>query len=64
MTLKLLFWGYLDDQGKITVKRYTDDRTIRNFEQMPWVKGIFDPFYCKDIWEARLMMEMKYKELN
>jgi len=60
-----IFWGYVDDMGKIEVKRYVNDRQIANYEALPFVKGIFDPFHCKDIWEARRMIEAKYRqELN
>ena len=58
----LLFWAYLDDQGKIHVKYYVDDRIIRNYEQMPYVKGIFDPFEAVDMQEARQKVMRRYKE--
>ncbi len=60
----LLYWGYLDDQGIIHVKRYTTDRAIRNAEQMPYVKGIFDPFEAFSIEEARQKILIKYQEIN
>jgi hypothetical protein len=60
----LIFWGYVDDQGKIEVKRYVSDKQIANYESLPFVKGIFDPFYAVDIWTARRMIEAKYKEVN
>jgi hypothetical protein len=61
----LLFWGYLDDQGKIHVHRYTNDRKIANIEALPWVKGIFDPFEAYDLKHARELVEERYrKELN
>lgn len=59
---KTLFWGYLDSDGKIEVKRYINDKQIQNYEMLPFVKGIFDPCYCKDIWEARKMFEARYKQ--
>lgn len=49
----LIYWGYLDDEGKIHVKRYISDREIANYESLPFVKGIFDPFEAIDIHEAR-----------
>jgi hypothetical protein len=49
----LLYWGYLDDSGIIHVKRYTSDREIRNYESLPFCKGIFDPFESFDIQEAK-----------
>ena len=61
----ILFWAYLDDQGKVYVKRYVNDRIIRNFESMPYVKGIFDPFYARDMHEARIKVYARYiQELN
>jgi hypothetical protein len=38
------WWAYLDDCGKIHIKKYTGDRIIQNTEQLPFCKGIFDPF--------------------
>jgi len=58
----LLFWAYLDDEGRIHVKYYTDDRVIRNYEQMPFVKGIFDPFYAYSMAEARMKVLARYQE--
>lgn len=49
----LLYWGYVDADGVITVKRYINDRAIENTERMPWCKGIFDPFEAIDFKEAR-----------
>jgi hypothetical protein len=59
-----LFWGYVDDQGKIEVKRYSSDRQIRNYEQMPFVKGIFDPFKARDILQAKMMIMARYQMEN
>jgi hypothetical protein len=60
-----LFWGYVDNEGRIEVKKYLNDRQIANYERLPMVTGIFDPFPAKDIWEARKMVEERYKqELN
>lgn len=46
------WWGYLDTDGKIHVKRYTTDRAIVNCEMMPYCKGIFDPFEAATYLEA------------
>ncbi len=60
-----LFWGFLAEDGSIEVLPYKNDKIIRICEAMHFVKGIFDPFYCKDIWEARKMINLRYKqELN
>jgi hypothetical protein len=40
------WWGYLNVDGIINVMRYVDDKTIQNYEQLPMIKGIFDPFLC------------------
>ena len=62
--IKNLFWGYVDDEGVVHVKRYTDDRTIRNYEQMPFCKGIFDPYEARDFAHAKLLAFAKYRSLN
>lgn len=56
----LLFWGYLDDEGQIFVKRYTSDREIANYERLPFTRGIFDPFEAFDINQAREMIKERY----
>ncbi len=58
----LLFWGYLDDQGIIHVKRYTNDRAIENMERMPWCRGIFDPFEAFDIQHAKEKCQERFKK--
>ena len=60
----LLYWGYVTDKGKIEVKRYVSDRMIANFERMPDVKGIFDPFYAYDIHHARELILERYNQEN
>ena len=47
------FWGYLDDLGIVRVKPYTGDKIIQNTEQLPFCKGIFDPFTADNIHHAR-----------
>lgn len=60
-----LFWGFLAEDGSIEVLPYKNDKAIRICEQAYFVKGIFDPFEARDIWEARKMIESRYKqELN
>lgn len=56
----LLFWGYLDDQGRITVKRYTNDRVIENTEKLPFCKGIFGPFEAYDMKHAQTLVRERY----
>lgn len=38
------WWAYLDDTGVIRIKPYTTDKIIQNTEQLPFCRGIFDPF--------------------
>lgn len=57
-----IFWGYIDDKNKIEVKRYTNDRQIENYERLPFVKGIFNPFFAANIREATMMILDKYRE--
>jgi len=61
------WWAYLDDTGKIHIKPYTDDAIIVRTEQLPFCKGIFDPFFANDRIEAqqKIMMfldEQQYYE--
>lgn len=42
------WWGYIDDQGVIKILPYTDDAIIVRTEQLPFCKGIFDPFFAVD----------------
>lgn len=59
-----IFWAYLDDEGKIYVKRYKNDRQIENYERLPFVKGIFDPFYAMNQQEAIAKIDAKLRELR
>lgn len=38
------WWAYLDDTGVVRVLPYTTDKIIQNTEQLPFCRGIFDPF--------------------
>jgi hypothetical protein len=38
------WWAYLDDRGKIKILPYTTDKIIQNTEQLPFTRGIFEPF--------------------
>ena len=59
-----LWWGYLDDERIIHVKRYISDTVIRNYESLPMVKGIFDPFVAIDYDHAKVAIYKKYREMN
>ena len=50
------FWGYLDDQGVIHVKPYVSDWEIQKVEQLPFCKGIFDPFKAETKHDAQMMI--------
>jgi len=50
------WWAYLDDGGVIRVLPYTGDKIIQNTEQLPFCKGIFDPFKAKTKHEAQMMI--------
>lgn len=50
------WWGYLDDQGVIYVKPYIHDWDIQKVEQLPFCKGIFDPFRANSKHEAQMMI--------
>jgi hypothetical protein len=59
---KKLFWAYVDYDEKIHVKRYRDDRAIRNAQDSGTTIGIFDPFYASNIEQATHMILEKYRE--
>lgn len=59
---KQIYWAYVDYDEKIHVKRYTNDRAIRNAQDSGTTIGIFDPFYANDIKEATHMILNKYRE--
>lgn len=63
MKLKPIFWGYVDYEEKIHVKRYRgDDRPIRNAQDSGTTIGIFDPFHANNIEEATHMILNKWRE--
>lgn len=57
-----LFWGYIDYNEKIHIKRYKDDRAIRNAQDSGTTIGIFDPFYARDIEEASHLILEKWRQ--
>ena len=57
------WWAYLDADGIIHVKRYVDDKSIQNYEQLPIVKGIFDPFLAWGYEDAKKICYQKYQEV-
>jgi hypothetical protein len=56
------YWGYVDVEEKIHIKRYTNDRVIRNYEQMPFTLGIVEPFKAKNIEEAAHLVVQRWRE--
>lgn len=57
-----LWWGFLTEDGQIEVLAYKNDVAIMIAEQAYFVRGIFDPFYATDIWEARKMINLRYAQ--
>jgi hypothetical protein len=57
-----LYWGFVDYNEKIHIKRYTNDRAIRNAQDSGTTIGIFDPFYARNIEEASHMILEKWRE--
>lgn len=57
-----LWWGYVDYNEKIHVKRYTNDKAIRNAQDSGTTIGIFDPFYAENIEDATHMILDKWRE--
>jgi hypothetical protein len=56
------WWGYLDINDIVHVKRYTTDRAIENAEKSPLTKGIFDLFTANNYKEAKLKMMNCYAQ--
>jgi hypothetical protein len=61
---KSIWWGYVDYNEKIHIKRYKDDRAIRNAQDSGTTLGIFDPFEAANIEEAAHMILNKYREVK
>lgn len=60
--MKKLFWGYVDYDDKIHIKRYRDDRAIRNAQDSGTTIAIADPFYARNIEEAANILIDKWRE--
>lgn len=61
---KQLYWGYVDYNEKIHIKRYKSDKAIRNAQDSGTTMGIFDPFEARNIEEATHMILEKYREVR
>lgn len=60
-----IWWGYVDLNEKIHVKKYRgDDRAIRNAQDSGTTIGIFDPFEAPNIEIATHMILEKYREVR
>jgi hypothetical protein len=59
---KQLFWGYIDYENKIHIKKYRGDQAIRNAQDSGTTIGIFDPFYAENIEIASHMILDKWRE--
>lgn len=57
-----LWWGYVSYDEKIHVKRYKDDRAIRNAQDSGTTIAIVDPFEAMNIEEATHMILEKWRE--
>lgn len=57
-----LFWGYIDYEEKIHVKRYKDDRSIRNAHDSGTTIAIIEPFYSENIETATFSILEKWRE--
>lgn len=57
-----LWWGYVDYQEKIHVKRYKNDRAIRNAQDSGTTVAIVDPFEAANIEEAANILVQKWRE--
>lgn len=56
------FWGYLDDEGTIHIKKYYTDWDLQKCEQMPFCRGIFEPFTAIDKAHALAKCKEKLRE--
>lgn len=59
---KQLYWGYVDYDEKIHVKRYRGDKAIRNAQDSGTTIGIFEPFYAENIELATHLILNKWRE--
>jgi hypothetical protein len=50
------WWAYLDDSGVIHIKPYTGDAKIQRVEQLPFCKGIFEPFKAESYQHAQKIL--------
>ena len=58
------WWGYLDDQGVIHIKRYYTDWDLQKVEQLPFCKGIFEPFTAINREHALSKCKEKLREMQ
>ena len=58
----VLYWAYIDYNEKIHVKRYRNDRAIRNAQDSGTTIAICDPFYAANIEEATHTILEKWRE--
>jgi len=57
-----IYWGFLDEYNQITVVKYKNDQQIEVAENMPFVRGIFEPCTCIDKIDAYRKFKEKLKE--
>lgn len=58
------WWGYLHENGEVHIMRYSNDKIIANYERLPMIKGIFDPFEAFDSTDAKKQCLAKLKEVQ
>jgi len=61
------WWGYLHENGSIQVKpvyQPTIELDLRDAEESPFCKIVFEPFPCKDREEAIAIVKGKVRELD
>ena len=58
------WWAYLSDEGVVRVLPYTGDKIIQNTEQLPFCKGIWDPFVADSKHEAQMKIAANLTQMQ
>lgn len=58
------WWGYLHINGKVQVKRYWDERDLKDARESPFVKELIEPFSANDRADAleKIINKIKYEK--
>ncbi len=59
---KQLYWGYVDYDEKVHIKKYKGDAAIRNAQDSGTTIAICDPFYANNIEQAANILLDKWRE--